>query len=237
MHREFRAPAGVALLGLALSGGSQIRGLEIDNPTGYWLEISGIHESVPPFTNRWSYPVQPAATSIDVRPTVNAPGKSIAPGGGDPYTVKLLDASVAAYPGQGTGSLAKQVATAQQYVYSQVAMTDDEDGNQISLLNPVPTGKRAVVIAIGIQYSQGAEYVEPANSVYAIFQSGPAGVGPFPQFAAGNITPGAPAFWREFPPGVMTFPAGDDIRCLAYTAGGTGNREVICEMLYYLENS
>jgi hypothetical protein len=103
----FYLPVGQDLRDASLGNSRFIQGIVIDNPSGSWLRVTGIEQYVPPYTVGWSYPVVPAAASLDVLFT-DSPSGSPSELVGNPVTVNLYDELVPNHPGELSGALGNQ---------------------------------------------------------------------------------------------------------------------------------
>lgn len=104
--REYNVPVGTDLID-AVGNGWQIGGIQINNPSGSWLRVSGIEQYVPPYTLGWTFPITPTQASISVR-FVDSPSGTPSELVGNPVTVTLFDTTVPASPGNASGAAGQQ---------------------------------------------------------------------------------------------------------------------------------
>lgn len=100
--REYTVPVGSDLID-ASGNGWQIAGITIDNPSGSWLNVSGVNQGVPPYTLGWSAPLSPTQWRASVR-FVASPSGTPSSTTGKPVTVRLHDTPVPASLGFPSGA-------------------------------------------------------------------------------------------------------------------------------------
>lgn len=148
MIREFTTPVGTDLESIALTG-SHILGIQIDNPSGSWLRVTGIEQYVPPFTIGWSYPAVPAAASLSVRFTASPSGTPSASTGG-PVVVKIGDEPVAPSIGQPSGAAEYQQPGRGDVLYTFQSFTLIDTALTIGATLTPPSGFRFIPISLTV---------------------------------------------------------------------------------------
>lgn len=89
MRVRFTAAPGGDLRAISLPG-SFIRGVEVDNRSGSWLQLLGFDTFIPPYTLGWSVGMPHGASSVDIV-SQDGPAGQVSTSEGSHYVVHLTD--------------------------------------------------------------------------------------------------------------------------------------------------
>ncbi len=227
--REFTTPVGTDLVAIALSG-EHIAGIQIDNPSGSWLRVTGIEQYVPPYVTGWGYPVSPIAASLSVLFTTSPSGTPSELVGG-PVVVRLYGEPVPASAGQASGAEQSQSPVGATAKIASVVATAIEAG-QSTIVVPKVMGKRIVPLAFyAAQTVSGfppifSDTIRATISIQVLLS------GPTYLLPALALSPEVGLVQAPFPQGTR-LPLNTELEVWAASANGGGKQNFQASVLYY----
>lgn len=229
--RELVTPVGTDLVDI--TGATwQIAGIVIDNPSGSWLQVSGINQYVPPYVLGWSYPVAPTQASLSVR-FVDSPSGTPSGTQGGPVTVRISDVPVPAYPGIPSGAYqSEQPSTVG--VSFQHGVVFAAEGGELTIIFVPAFGKRIVPLSLTIgafmpnAWGPGSDNTEVRSiCTFEIISSFGGSILP-----PLSISPAAPIITMPFPAGLRLL-VNEEIRTFGWSQPGSGRQAAQAALLRY----
>jgi hypothetical protein len=224
---------------VAWAVGWHIAGVEIDNPSGSWLVVEGINQTVPPYTKGWSYPIVPAQASLTVR-FVDSPSGSVSEQVGGQPKIVAHDQPLPISQGFPSGA-GGRVSAEPLNLIRRVNFVAIEAGSAPISLNAALVGFRIVPVRFTVFALLGGIPLDPLDAgVYAIrtplFVQWQGGAGA--QILANQgLSPAKPSDTLDVTPKAFSglLAAGEEIVVWGATADGGGAQELISQLQYYHE--
>lgn len=164
MRQTFNLVLGTDLVAAVLPDGRPIYGVQVDNPTGYWLTVLPSGQSVPPYMQGWAL-VLAGVPNVDVRfSPIQGPAGQVVTKTGDPVIVTLVDEDENVGDTNGTPFIE---AFTQVLSVQLQGKTMGLSGNTFVVVAPIPT-KRIRILTAEVDMAGGAfiEASSPANFVW-----------------------------------------------------------------------
>lgn len=140
MRQLFSAAPGQSLPSVALSGGTVIRGISIDNPTGSWLLVQNSLDYIPPYTLGWSKTLEYSAPSLTVL-AGNGPTGQVGTATGSNWTLTIDSDPVTdslGSPAPGTAFVATGTDSIQQVASNILCPRSGVGGGSPNIIVPLP---------------------------------------------------------------------------------------------------
>lgn len=198
MRQTLTVAVGSSLVGASLPDGSGATAVQVDNPSGGWLDVYPVGSTVPPYTQGFVIAFV-APTIVDVRYLPTGPAGQVSTLVGDPVTVTLFDAAEA--PPASTGGPFIIGTTPPLFVVLSQPVTPAAPLN--TTLVAAVAGKRIRVKSV--------DFWNPADSGVVVNLFG-ASVVSGPQLIIGSRWD-QPSFNRYYPDG-FDFVTGDPLRAV-----------------------
>lgn len=228
--KEIRTPVGTDIVDT--SGYTwQIAGIEIDNPSGSWLRITGIDQYVPPYTIGWAFPISPSQMSISIL-FVDSPSGTPSQLSGSPVTVRLHSIPIPANPGFPSGASEFQQGGIGNKTYAFNVIVINETYQVAATSINFPNNIRAVVlnwrVAATISANAVSEFQVLRTMATVTIVDG-FGADLFPPAVISPERPDA----GSLPPTGRVLQSGSPIQIGGMTAPGGGEVQVTTYLEYY----
>lgn len=225
MQRAYSLPVGANGIGLTLQT-RQIVGVRVDNPSGSWLRVSGIYDSVPPYTLGWQASLSPSALHVDCKFTDSPSGTPSNLVGG-PVIITLYDESVSPSPGYPSGGEQSQQPGSVRSTFVAQSANATEAGVIIPYLT-VPAGFTIVPELLTVSAALPGLSVNNLRSMVSVAIIDGVGNGIFPTVI---ISPESP--FQQVAALAVPFSIGNSIELSAVTQIGGGSQVVLTRLQYY----
>lgn len=222
-QRDFYLTLGQDLVS-ATGNNWQIAGIAIDNPSGSWLLVEGINQTVPPYVKGWTYPVTPSQLNISVR-FVDSPSGSLSQlVGGQPHVI-LYDQPVPISAGFPSGAGARVTIVPRFKTIAGLVVTNGPPGTTIL----TATGVDIVIRVLGVSY--GLVAIPPAaiNGSCGITW-GDTGPG---LFWLQTISPEMPSVESRIEDGAWILPNGTSLIATGVYENGGAIQRIYAQVQYY----
>lgn len=226
-------PVGVDIIALATLW--HIAGVQVDNPTGSWINIPNVG-NVPPYTIGWTRSVSPAAINIDVRFQASPSGATSDPTLGGLVVVTIYDHPVADLDGYASGAESQTPGAAQRYlqIYTgAVTVTEIAFGGPDDIMliaGPIDT----IIVPLRLSFHAAiAGSRDIRGLIQASFAYTPPG-GFNTEHVTLIIMEGQPTDRYDFLPGELVIPVGStDLKFSTSVQTGAGDQRVAGVFGYY----
>lgn len=145
MRQTLTVAVGSSLVGASLPDGSGATAVQVDNPSGGWLDVYPVGSTVPPYTQGFVIAFV-APTIVDVRYLPVGPAGQVSTLVGDPVTVTLFDAAEAP-PASTGGPFITGTTPPLAFVLSQLFSTSTPVPQ---IIIPAVAGKRIRILSIDL---------------------------------------------------------------------------------------
>lgn len=232
MYATRQTSVGVDLV--SWNPGFQIAGIEVNNPSGSWLLLSGINQYIPPYRAGWKFSLSPAQAAIDLS-FVDSPSGSLSVLAGPDVVVTLYDEQIGTSEGVTTGAGSK-VSTIPPLLHAIAPSIGTGAASTLISMLANPTQKIVVRrLEIVPDLTAGLASQQPFRSIVTVrFEQSGGGVGT-PQWHLA-ISPESPFSEASFEDGAFVLDAGTDLDITGFAEQGSAKAYYIAMAQYYLEN-
>lgn len=226
LFREILTDPGVDQEDLQLAKG-HIASIKINNPTGSWIQVTGLDEFVPPYIQGWKRDFVPVRATISVRFT-NSPSGAVSDPRGNQVLIVLYDEPQGGSDGISTGAQTELPKSTNLYkkLYGVGNPGDDVIFIAAGTIDDIiiPTG-------FELRFTLDPAEDPPKGIARASFHYDP-GSGDVGMTSI-EISPERPSWVYDVKPGTWEIPAGSEVHCTLSGQEGMGDPELDVVFFYY----